>query len=52
MAKNRVVTITDSSSGKSLDCEVQTGTYGRDVVDIKALSAELGFFTHARGGEI
>jgi len=49
MAKNRVVTITDNGSGKSLECEVHSGTYGRDVVDISRLPAELGLFTHDPG---
>jgi citrate synthase len=49
MAEQRVVTITDKSSGKSIDCPVVAGTHGRDVIDIKRLTGELGYFTHDPG---
>jgi citrate synthase len=49
MGEQRTVTITDNASGKSVECPVQQGTYGRDVVDIKAVASELGFFTHDPG---
>ena len=49
MAEQRVVTITDKSTGKSIDCPVHSGTLGRDVIDIRRLSGELGYFTHDPG---
>ena len=49
MAEQRVVTITDRASNRSVDCPVHSGTYGRDVVDIRGLGTELGLFTHDPG---
>jgi citrate synthase len=49
MASDHTVTITDNKTGKSLECPVYVGTHGRPVVDIRALPAELGFFTHDPG---
>ena len=49
MAEQRVVTITDKSTGKSIECPVFTGTHGRDVLDIRRLPGELGYFTHDPG---
>jgi len=42
---NRTVTLTDSSTGKSIDCPVIAGTYGAPVVDLRALYPGLGMFT-------
>ena len=49
MASEHTVTITDNKTGKSLECPVYVGTHGRPVVDIRALPAELGYFTHDPG---
>jgi citrate synthase len=49
VASEHTVTITDNKTGKSLECPVYVGTHGRPVIDIRALPAELGFFTHDPG---
>jgi len=49
MGETRTVTITDNASGKSVECKVQGGTYGPNVIDIKGLAGELGLFTHDPG---
>ncbi len=49
MGDQRVVTITDKDTGKSIDCPVYSGTHGRDVVDIRRLPNDLGYFTHDPG---
>jgi citrate synthase len=49
MAEQRVVTITDNGSGKTIECPVISGIHGRDVVDIRRLTGELGYFTHDPG---
>jgi len=46
--KQDTVTITDNSTGKSIECPVYRGTYGAPVVDIKRLG-ELGLFTYDSG---
>lgn len=46
---NRSVTITDNSSGKSIDLPVLTGSMGSPVVDVRPLHKELGFFTFDPG---
>lgn len=43
--KTSTVTITDNSTGKSVDCPLLTGTYGAPVIDTSALYKELGVFT-------
>ena len=42
---SRSVTITDNSTGKSVECPVYQGTYGAPVIDLKSLYKELGMFT-------
>lgn len=42
---SRTVTITDNSSGKTVECPVHEGSYGAPVIDLKALYKELGMFT-------
>lgn len=42
---SRTVTITDNSSGKTVECPVYQGSYGAPVIDLKALYKELGMFT-------
>ena len=49
MGDKRTVTVTDNATGKSVECSVLKGTYGRDVMDIKGLASELGLFTHDPG---
>jgi len=48
MAKGKV-TITDSISGKQIDYPVRSGTHGPDVIDIKSLYSDLGYFTYDPG---
>ncbi len=43
--KSKSVTITDNTTGKSIECPVLTGTYGAPVVDTSALYKVLGMFT-------
>ncbi|MEQ8231632.1 MAG: citrate synthase [Gammaproteobacteria bacterium] len=45
MTSTRSVTITDSATGKSVECPVLEGEYGAPVIDIRALYKELGMFT-------
>ncbi|MFT5446488.1 MAG: citrate synthase [Gammaproteobacteria bacterium] len=49
MGEQRVVTMTDKKTGKTVDCPVHEGTYGRDVIDISGVPRELGMFTHDPG---
>ncbi|OQY53528.1 MAG: citrate (Si)-synthase [Candidatus Parabeggiatoa sp. nov. 2] len=39
------VTITDNSTGKSIECPIKRGTHGPPVIDCQALPKELGMFT-------
>jgi citrate synthase len=39
------VTITDNTTGKSIECPIKTGTHGHPVIDCQALPNELGMFT-------
>lgn len=48
MAKGKV-TVTDSISGKQIDYPVRSGTHGPDVVDIKSLYSDFGYFTYDPG---
>ena len=41
----RTVTITDNTSGKSVECPVGDGVYGAPIIDIRNLYKELGMFT-------
>lgn len=45
----RTVTITDNTTGKSIECPVYDGVYGASVVDIKKLYPKLGMFTYDPG---
>ena len=49
MAKNRTVTLTDNATGKTFEAPVIEGTHGRPVIDIKGISAKLGYFVHDPG---
>ena len=41
----RTVTITDNSTGKSIECPVHEGSYGAPVIEVGKLYQELGMFT-------
>jgi citrate synthase len=45
MTTTKTVTITDNSTGKSINCPVYQGTYGNPVLDCQGLPKELGMFT-------
>ena len=46
---NKTVTVTDDATGKSVKMPVLKGTVGDEVIDIKSLYKELGYFTHDPG---
>ena len=46
---SKTVTVRDEATGKSVDLPVMSGTAGPDVVDIKGLPRELGYFTYDSG---
>ncbi|MBF0290741.1 MAG: citrate synthase [Nitrospinae bacterium] len=46
---NETVTITDNSTGKSIDLPIKSGTHGPRVIDIAKLQSELGMFTFDPG---
>ncbi|MDX1572195.1 MAG: hypothetical protein R3200_17065, partial [Xanthomonadales bacterium] len=43
------VTLTDNTSGKSIELPVLQPTHGNPVVDISSLPRELGYFTYDPG---
>jgi citrate synthase len=45
----RTVTLTDDQTGKSVKMPVLSGSEGDDVIDIRGLHKELGYFTHDPG---
>ncbi|MDN5848358.1 MAG: citrate synthase [Nitrococcus sp.] len=45
----KTVTITDNATGKSMDFPVREATHGPDVIDIKDLYREMGYFTYDPG---
>lgn len=45
----KVVTLTDHASGKTFDFPVISGTVGPDVIDIRRLYADTGYFTYDPG---
>lgn len=45
----KTVTITDNQTNKSVDLPVLAGSLGTEVIDIKALTSNLGYFTHDPG---
>ncbi|MCK5363356.1 MAG: citrate (Si)-synthase, partial [Gammaproteobacteria bacterium] len=49
MLKNRTVTLTDNTTGNSIEAPVFEGTHGRPVIDIKGMTQELGYFAHDPG---
>ncbi|MDA0990198.1 MAG: citrate synthase, partial [Verrucomicrobia bacterium] len=48
MAKD-TITLTDNSSGKSIELPIIRGTHGPAVVDIRSFYADLGMFTYDPG---
>ncbi|NIZ02134.1 citrate synthase [Thalassospira lucentensis] len=46
---SHTVTLTDNASGKSIEMPVLKGSVGPDVIDIRKLYAETGFFTYDPG---
>ncbi|NLO80897.1 MAG: citrate synthase [Xanthomonadaceae bacterium] len=46
---NKTVTITDNATGKSVEFPLRSGTLGPDVIDIKDLYKEFGYFTYDPG---
>ena len=46
MGTQHTVTIIDNATGKRFECPVLQGTHGNHVIDINALSRELGYFTY------
>ncbi len=49
MARNRTVTLTDNTTGKSFEAPVVEGTHGKPVIDVKGMTQELGYFVHDPG---
>jgi citrate synthase len=47
--KNRIVTVTDSETNKTIELPVMEGTVGNPVIDIRKLQTELGYFTFDPG---
>jgi citrate synthase len=47
--KNRIVTVTDSETNKTIELPVMEGTVGNSVIDIRKLQTELGYFTFDPG---
>ncbi|MCU0838919.1 MAG: citrate synthase [Rhodospirillales bacterium] len=48
-APNRKVTLTDSTTGKTLDFPVLSGSIGPDVIDVRRLYQDSGMFTFDPG---
>ena len=46
---NKTLTLTDNSTGKTIDLPLLDGTIGTPVVDIRSLNKELGCFTYDPG---
>lgn len=46
---NKTVTLTDNTSGKSIELPILDPTHGNSVVDIGKLNKELGYFTYDPG---
>jgi citrate synthase len=45
----RTVTLTDDQSGKTMTMPILHGVHGEDVIDIRGLHKEMGYFTHDPG---
>src|SRR5215469_17181649 len=48
-ASNGTMTLTDNSTGKSVDLPVMEGTIGPKVIDVRRLYAQTGYFTYDPG---
>ena len=46
---NRFVTLVDKERGRSIDLPILSGTNGPDVIDIRKLYSETGYFTYDPG---
>lgn len=46
---DKTVTMTDNETGKKADMPVRQGTHGSDVIDIRSLHSDLGYFTYDPG---
>ncbi|MFO7955269.1 citrate synthase [Thioalkalivibrio sp.] len=46
---SKTVTLTDNTTGKSIELPVQEGSHGPNCLDIRALYKELGYFTYDPG---
>ncbi|MDR9406544.1 MAG: citrate synthase [Spiribacter sp.] len=46
---DKTVTITDNATGKQAEMPVKSGTHGTDLIDIRRLHPELGYFTYDPG---
>ena len=46
---DKTVTLTDNSTGKSLELPVRGGTHGPEVVDVRNLYRDTGYFTYDPG---
>ncbi|MEX0374962.1 citrate synthase [Spiribacter pallidus] len=46
---DKTVTITDNATGKQSEAPVRSGTHGPDLVDIRSLHSDLGYFTYDPG---
>jgi len=45
----KTVTITDNATGKQAEMPVRGGTHGPELIDIRSLHSELGYFTYDPG---
>ena len=46
---NRTVTLIDNSTGRTFELPVMSGTMGPDVIDVRNLYQDTGFFTFDPG---
>ena len=48
-ARKRTVTLTDNTNGRSFELPIMSGSTGPDVIDVRKLYAETGYFTFDPG---
>jgi citrate synthase len=48
-ARNRTVTLTDNATGRTFELPILSGTTGPDVIDVRKLYEETGYFTFDPG---
>ena len=46
---DKTVTLTDNASGKHVELPTRQGTHGADLIDIRSVHPELGYFTYDPG---